>query len=281
MWITLVVVFFAIAAFGSSVWWAGLNWNKNTASLRRDLLAAPPPVARYQPELLASLPAPVRRYLEQALSPGQPFIAAVLMAHTGSFNMGDGQPNWKSFSSTQLSVTGRPGFDWDARITMAPALPVFVRDAYIAGRGILAASLLGLIPVAKPQSDDELARGELMRFLAESPWYPTVLLPGQGVTWEDVSPTLARATLRDGAVSTTLDFYFSSDGMVERIFSPTRTRLNGKQRSLLPWQGRFWNYTTINGMRIPSQGEVAWLLPAGPAPYWRGTLHQASYSFGR
>ncbi|MFN8686951.1 MAG: DUF6920 family protein [Acidobacteriota bacterium] len=281
MWITLLLALIAVAALGAFIWRAGLNWRSETASLRRQLLSAATPAGLYDPAMLAPLPAPVRRYLELALSPGQPLVKAAELTHSGSFNMGQDQPNWKPFSSSQLSVTSPPGFDWDARIRMAPGLPVFVRDAYVSGRGILTASIFGLIPVAQPESDDELAQGELMRFLAESPWYPTALLPGQGVSWQELSPTSARATLRDGAVSTSVDFHFGPDGLIERIYSPSRTRLNGKTRSQLPWQGRFWNYTSSHGMRIPFAGEVAWLTPAGPAPYWRASLEKAVFTFAR
>lgn len=281
MWITLLLALIAVAALGAFIWRAGLNWRSETASLRRQLLSAATPADLYDPAMLAPLPAPVRRYLELALSPGQPLVKAAELTHSGSFNMGQDQPNWKPFSSSQLSVTSPPGFDWDARIRMAPGLPVFVRDAYVSGRGILTASIFGLIPVAQPESDDELAQGELMRFLAESPWYPTALLPGQGVSWQELSPTSARATLRDGAVSTSVDFHFGPDGLIERIYSPSRTRLNGKTRSQLPWQGRFWNYTSSHGMRIPFAGEVAWLTPAGPAPYWRASLEKAVFTFAR
>ncbi|MBZ2184117.1 MAG: hypothetical protein K7J46_05345 [Bryobacter sp.] len=281
MWITLLLALIAVAALGAFIWRAGLNWRSETASLRRQLLSAATPAGLYDPAMLAPLPAPVRRYLELALSPGQPLVKAAELTHSGSFNMGQDQPNWKPFSSSQLSVTSRPGFDWDARIRMAPGLPVFVRDAYVSGRGILTASIFGLIPVAQPESDDELAQGELMRFLAESPWYPTALLPGQGVSWQELSPSSARATLRDGAVSTSVDFHFGPDGLIERIYSPSRTRLNGKTRSQLPWQGRFWNYTSSHGMRIPFAGEVAWLTPAGPAPYWRASLEKAVFTFAR
>ena len=64
---------------------------------------------------------------------------------------------------------------------------------------------------------DELARGELMRYLAEAAWYPTALLPGQGVRWQAVDEHSADATLRDGAVEMTLRFVFSADGLLEAV----------------------------------------------------------------
>ena len=31
--------------------------------------------------------------------------------------------------------------------------------------------------------------------------------------------------------------------------------------------GHFWNYEERDGMRVPLDGEVAWLLPEGAKPY--------------
>lgn len=48
-----------------------------------------------------------------------------------------------------------------------------------------------------------------------------------------------------------------------------------------PWHGRFWNYEMRGGLRIPIDGEVAWLLPEGPKPYWRGRIRSINYEFAQ
>jgi hypothetical protein len=52
--------------------------------------------------------------------------------------------------------------------------------------------------------------------------------------------------------------------------------LSGKS-VLTPWQGRFWNYGERSGMRVPLDGEVAWVLPEGAKPYWRGHITESTY----
>ena len=78
---------------------------------------------------------------------------------------------------------------------MAPGLNVLVHDAYIAGEEFLQADLLGLVTLADIRDTSEAAQGEQMRFLAEAAWYPTALLPSQGVRWEAIDDLSARATL--------------------------------------------------------------------------------------
>ena len=40
---------------------------------------------------------------------------------------------------------------------------------------------------------------------------------------------------------------------------------------------RLWAYQERDGRLIPAEGEVAWLLPSGPYPYWRGKLESISF----
>jgi hypothetical protein len=273
--LTIVVV--SLAVYGS---W---RWVSGTQALRTRIESArvPPEPSRFNAHDLVGLPPPVQRYFRIALKDGQPVIASVKLAHEGQFNMSEKNPKWIPFTSNQFVVVRRPGFDWDARISMAPGVKVFVHDAYVAGEGILHAALLGLIAVADLRGTPEVAQGELMRFLAEAAWYPTALLPSQGVRWEGIDNTTARATLTDGATAATLNFRFDADGFITGVRAAARHRVVDGVPIATPWQGRFWNYAIRDGMHIPLEGEVAWELPSGPLPYWRGRLTEATYELAR
>jgi hypothetical protein len=264
----VAIVLAAAALYGTARWDAG------TRELRARLEAARQPVrpARYDARELHGLPAPVQRYFRAALKEGQPMVAAVRMEHAGTFNMSETGEQWQPFTSTQHAVTRRPGFDWDGRIAMLPGLPVRVHDAYIAGEGLLHATLLGLFTLADLRGTREMAEGELMRFLAEAPWYPTALLPSQGVRWEGVDDASAKATLEDGENVVTLLFRFDEEGLITSVRAEARGRTVQGAIVPTPWEGRWWNYEVRDGMRVPLEGEVAWLLPGGAKPYWRGRI---------
>jgi hypothetical protein len=193
------------------------------------------------------------------------------LSHEGQFNLAAKGENWKPFTSTQRVVTRRPGFLWDAKVMMMPGLPVRVHDAYIAGTGLLEASLAGVYRVVDMQPSAELDQGELMRYLAEAAWYPTALLPGQGIQWEAMDDHAARATLVDGATSVSLVFRFGGDSLIETV-SAVRGRTVGKDIVMTPWEGRWSHYQRRHGMLVPTEGEVAWLTTEGRLPYWRGRL---------
>ena len=260
------------------------RWNFETQELRARLGSAREPVRPQTVDFreLEGLPAPVQRYFRSVLQDGQPMVSGARVRHEGTFNMGEGtENNWKPFTSDQVVVTRRPGFDWDGRVAMMPGLPVRVHDAYVAGEGILHASLLGLFTVVDMRGRGEVAEGELMRFFAEATWYPTALLPSQGVRWEAVDDRSAHATLEEGDISLTMIFTFDQRGLIETVSAEARGRAVGDKIVPTPWRGRFWDYEERGGMLVPTSGEVAWLPPEGERPYWRGRITEISYEFAR
>jgi hypothetical protein len=254
-------------------------WERRTQALRDAIAAARMPVhpATVRFDELAALPAPVQRYFRTVLRDGMPMISGVRVRHRGTFNMSGDVARWKPFHSDQLVVTRRPGFDWDARIALLPGLPTHVHDAYVAGEGVLRAALLGLVTVADMDSTPQLAQGELMRFLAEAAWYPTALLPSQGVHWTAVDDDHSEASMEDGGNRVTLLFRFNAQGLIDSVHAEARGRTVGKRVIPTQWQGRFWNYQIRSGMLLPLEGEVAWLTDEGPAPYWRGSIMDISH----
>lgn len=235
----------------------------------------------YDESILQQVPPPVQRYFRAVLKPGQPIVSVARFTHTGTFNMGETTPSWRSFSSAQIVTTSPPGFDWDARVRMAPGLSAFVHDAYVAGEGLLHAEALGLFTVADMRGTPELAQGELLRYLAEAMWYPTALLPRDGLVWTPIDDASARATLTDGATSVSLDFRFDPDGLIESSFASARPRTAGGVITPTPWKGTAWRYELRQGVLIPIEAEVAWILPGGPYPYWRGEITGIDYEYAR
>jgi hypothetical protein len=273
--IIIAILYGGVVAFGA---W---RWQEVTRVLVARLNAAETShgTLRYDAREIADLPAPVRRYFERVLMDGQPMVRSVDLELGGMFNMSLDQPQWKPFTSTQRVVANRPGFVWNGRIAMFPGVPVRVHDAYVAGTGVLRPALFGLFSLGTVEGDGEIARGELMRWLAESVWYPTVLLPGQGVTWQPVDDMSALATLIDGPIMLTMLFRFGEDGLVSGIRVEARGGLVAGETVMMPWEGSFRDYRPVDGMMIPFHGEVAWITPQGERPYFRGTVTRVAYQF--
>ena len=265
--------------------WANARWTRNIDARLQALEAATPKTRpqRYDEDELKSVPPVVRRYLSQALNLNQPIVRRLYLEQTGTFNRSSNPQTeqWEPFTAHQRVATKRPGFVWDAAIKVSPGITVRVVDAYVAGVGSLQPSVFGLIDVGGDQGNADIARGELIRYFAESVWYPTALLPSQGVQWKAVDDHSAQATLTDGSLAVSLLFAFDADGMVERISSTERSALLNGVMVPMPWEVRLSNYHLHDAMCVPQDGEVAWITPNGRSPYWRGKIDKLDYDMPR
>ena len=258
-----------------------LVWKRGTARAVRRLAAdgadAGPEI--FTRDLLKGLPEPVVRYFEHVLTPGQRLLRGARIEQTGTFRGGLDEP-WSPFKATQHFAAHPPGFVWDASIRLAPLLTVRVRDSYIGGTGAMQGKIAALVPVVAQSGGEELKAGALHRLLAEMAWLPTALLPGRGVSWSPIDDSSARATLTDEGTSVWLDVQFSRKGEIVRVSTPERFRDVDGTPVPTPWSGSFWSYEEVDGMRVPTEGEVEWTLPEGRLAYWRGRLVEFAYDFG-
>ena len=270
----LVAAGAGLAAFGRA------RWASATQAQMALLEAARVPASAgrhqvYDARELDGLPAPVQRYFRAVLKDGQPLIASATLELAGTINMSETGENWKPFSSWQRAVVDRPGFLWNGRVVMFPGVAANVHDSYIAGVGTLHAAMLGLFTVADVQGGGEIARGELMRYFAEAVWYPTALLPSQGVRWNAVDDSSANATLVDDPVTLTLLFRFDEAGLITSVHADARGSGVGKDMVMLPWDCTVSNYQLRHAMMVPTRGEVA----KGGKSYFVGNLASLVYAF--
>ncbi len=275
----LLVIAISAVAYGSWHWEQGTKAIWTLLEATRVTSTTPTLPTRYDARELDGLPAPVQRYFRAVLKDGQPIIAAASLDQSGMFNMSETTEQWKPFTAKQRVITQRPGFDWDARIMVFPGISVRIHDAYIAGQGMLRGALLGLFPVVNMPDSPELQQGEFMRYFMEALWYPTALLPSQGVRWQAVDDKSALASLTDGAMTLALTFRFKDDGLIQFARAESRGRLVNGVASAAPWQGRFWSYAVRDGIRVPLEGEVAWVMPEGIKTYYRGKVTALSFEF--
>jgi hypothetical protein len=199
----------------------------------------------------------------------------------GDFRTGAGDDSWKPFAATQKFSTLPPGFVWDARIRMAPFMPVYVRDAYVTGRSEMRGRAWGLFAVVDEHGRPELASGQLHRYLAETMWFPTALLPGHGVSWQPIDTQSAVATLQDGTMAVSLRFLFTPDGDVREVFAIDRMRAIDGRYEPTPWVIRCDDHQIHQNIRIPTRCEAEWGLPEGPLLYWRGRVTRVDYHLAR
>jgi hypothetical protein len=264
---------------------AGVGWDARSAALWQQL--NPPMAAETGVFSAADLPAdelpePVERFFRHVLNDGQPLIRGVEIVTEGEFQTGTTEADWRRFTASQRFATSPPGFVWDARIHIAPFATLYVRDAYVNGLSEMRGRILGVFPVVGEGGDEQLALGQLHRYLAETIWFPTALLPhDHPIHWQPIDTKSAVATLFDRGRAVSVRFLFTPDGDVAEVFAVDRMRAVDGAYEPTPWAVRCGDYEERSGVRIPTRCEAEWQLPGRTLPYWRGRVTRVRYDVGR
>ncbi len=282
-WLIVALVGIGIASLGLVlIAWAGsIRWSRRSSQLKSKLTVSTqsPKGSSVSFDDISRLPAPVAKYLRLVLTDGRPVIRSAYIRWKGEFRVGSSGNKWGPFTARQWYSVQPPGFVWDAHISMGPAVTARVRDAYVTAEASMQASIYGLLPVVDQHDRAELNAGALQRYLAETVYFPTALLPAENLIWAPIDDHRALATLTDGGTTVSLEFRFNGTGEIESVYTPERYReVNGKYEPT-PWAGYFGQYERHEGMLIPTDGHVEWQLPNESLPYWKGRALRIEYGF--
>jgi hypothetical protein len=254
---------------------ASSSWHRQTRQQIAALAPSPPPLEAFDAAALDDVPAPVARYLRDAITDGHPIVRAAIATQEAEFFIND---NWRPLTAQQHFSISPPGFVWDARIAMAPLIPVLVRDAYVHQRAMMQASMFGAYPLADQADNPQLNAGALQRWLGEAVWFPTALLPSSTVSWTAGDERSATVRLTDGPNRVSLLFEFGDNGL-PRTISGDRFKEDQGRYAVAPWKISCGEHAVRDGLTIPLRCEVAWIVNGVPQPYWRGRISTIEYRY--
>lgn len=276
MFIALLLVFLVAA----SALWVGSSLQRRDLARLIETQLASAAAAGADPIRLAELeglPAPVQRYLRQALTDGQRPIRVARFTQTGELRTDPATNRWRPFRAQQFVTPPSRSFVWSAKVAIVPLIHVRVRDAYVGGRGSGQVRLLSAVTVAAERDKPELNSASLHRYLAEAVWYPSALLPGAGVQWSPIDEHRALATLSDAGTTVSLEFRFNEANEVSGVHTPGRWSRSADGYDLTPWEGHFSDYRRYQGMLVPSRAEVGWYSGRQLQIVWKGRIDSLEY----
>ena len=272
------IVLIIITLLALVLLWGKVSWYQYTTDLFEKVYSSGAGQERYiDLDEIENLPAPVQKYFRLVLKEGAPMISHAFVLQKGGFRTDPEMEGWSDMEAEQYYAVRPAGFAWSASIAMLPFLSVDVCDSYIEGKGHVKGRFVSLFRIVDAHGTKELDSAALQRYLAEAVWFPTALLPSQGVTWQAIDDYKAKATLSDSNNSVSLEFGFNDKGEIVSVYAPDRYREVSGDYMPTPWQGRYGKYIDIEGYRIPSQAEVEWQLEEQTYPYWRATIEQVKY----
>jgi hypothetical protein len=220
-------------------------------------LEAPSTHQFFTEDMVSDLPAPARRYLLHAIRPGTPLASSVSLEMSGAMRLKPEQ-EWAPMKARQI-LSPPKGFVWRAEV--GDGLMRFSGgDHYANGSGRVRFWLWGFIPLVKQEGAD-VSRAALGRMVCETIWLPSSLLPQRGVKWEASDDESARATMKIGEETITLNLLVEPDGRLREI----RILRWGNQTEdgsfgYIPFGGRIQEERAFGGYTIPSKVSVGWRL---------------------
>jgi hypothetical protein len=223
----------------------------------------------------ASLPEPVRRHLAYAITPTAPAIRSARLRHGGTFRTGPDQ-RWSPIEGEQHFSVADPGFVWFARLRLMPLIWIQARDRLVSGRGNMLVKPLSAFAIADA-SGPEIDQGSMLRWLAESVWFPYALV-GEAIQWEPIDERSARASLRSAGAPVQAVFEMDQEGRIVAVHADRYRDIGGGRSVLTPWSGRYGDYREFGGFRVPSTVEVTWNISKGPFSYARFLIAALEYN---
>lgn len=210
-------------------------------------------------EQIATLPAVVQNWLKRSQVLGKERTRFVHLKQNGEMKTKpDGK--WLPFEAEQYFSIENPGFIWTADIKAAPMIHIVGRDKYEGGKGNMLIKLLSLFPIANA-AGPEIDQGTLLRYLAETAWFPSAALEDY-IQWDAVDNTTAKATMQYGGITASGIFRFTEEGDL-LSFEAKRFYDRKEGATLEDWwiENKAWK--EMQGLSIPTQSEVTWKLKTG------------------
>ncbi|MTI83215.1 MAG: hypothetical protein FH756_04770 [Firmicutes bacterium] len=223
---------------------------------------------------LKGLPQCVQKWLEYSQVIGKENIRTVRLKQEATMRT-QKESRWMPTKAEQYFTTDEPGFIWKAKIKAAPLIHIVGRDKYYEGKGNMFIKLLSLITVADAKGK-EVDQGTLLRYLAETVWFPTAALSDY-ITWEEIDANSAKAVMSYGEVTASGIFHFNQNGEVINFVAERYKEKNG-QFSLETWTVLLKDYKEVNGIKIPIKGEVIWNLKDGDFKWYRLEIVDIDYN---
>ena len=215
---------------------------------------------------LTGLPEPVQRYFKHVLKEGQPYISFIRIKHDGKFKTGL-EKDWVDITGEEYFTANEPGFIWKGRTAFFTA-----QDSYVSGRGRLDIFLFSLFKITSGQGE-KYDHGELLRWLGESVWFPTNLLPGKNLKWAPIDSLSAKLYFTHNKLTVFYIVRFNSAGEITEM----ETKRYMGEKNLEAWVGKLSDYEELNGVVIPTVIEAVYRLPAGDFSYGKFNLKQIEY----
>ncbi len=227
-------------------------------------------------EMTRDLPSPVKRWIENSGIIDNEKIHTVHLKQRGLMKLQPDQQLWTDAEAEQIFTVDKPGFMWRVRTTMV-GVPVIGRDLFSNGKGSMEIRLAGTIPVVKVSNHKKINESTIQRYLGEIVWFPSAALSPY-IQWEPVNEHSAKATMSYEGTTGSAVFHFNDQGDLEKFVAPRYKDINDEAPT--DWVATVKETQSINGIRIPTRLEAAWLMKEETFTWYKFEVYDVTYNLG-
>ncbi len=232
-----------------------------------------PPDGTFDPESLADLPEPARRWLTHVIAPGAPLWHGVQLEMNGRIR----KAGWHRFRSVQLHGLPR-GYLWAARLRFG-LVTLRGFDSYLDGEAETRWSLFGHLPL-KSASGGDLDRAAAGRAAIDAIFVPTACV-GPAVTWHQGStPDSAIAERHIGQLVLRPEITVAKDGSLVSVTMQRWSRPKGEKWGDFAYGGLVGDELEFDGIRIPTTVRLGYYFGTerwAQGESYRATITSASF----
>ncbi|MDY0236203.1 MAG: hypothetical protein RBR71_09255 [Gudongella sp.] len=224
---------------------------------------------------LKHLPGNVQRWLIKSGIIGKKTSSYVYIEQKGEMRQ-DESSNKLIFASTkQFAGIQMPGFVWQVKAAFIPFINMYGMDSFVDGVGSLEMRLFNLVKVVNEKDTVKINQSSFARYLLELSWYPEAAL-NKNMKWEEIDKYTARVMMSHRGIVAEAYLYFNEDYDVIKT-SAMRYKDTDETEVLLECVGESKEFGVFNGVRIPSEIHVTWMLPEGEFTWYKLKVEKLSY----
>lgn len=215
---------------------------------------------------LETLPQPVKEYFTNVLSSNVKKIETATIKYKGSFT--------PSLQDEPMMIDGigyysmtKPAFIWQGRIKMMNIMETFKNNL-----GSTNIEFLDVYSVVDRVGEYN-NKAQFLRWIVESVYYPTNLLPSNYITWESIDENSAKLITNYNNGSHTILVEFK-DGFISKM-STNRFYGNGAYKQ---WIVTMDDYKPFDKVSIPRNVKMYWKLEEGLHEYLNMYVTKVDYN---
>jgi hypothetical protein len=226
---------------------------------------------------LASLPAPVRRYLRVAGVVGRPRVHNFRVRIHGRIRSGR-DARWLPLAAEQYNFADEPARLFYLRSSMF-GIPVQGYHRYVGASArmtIKAAALVTVVDV----SGSEMDQSETVTMFNDMCIMAPATLIDPAIAWQPIDAKTAGATFTNAGQTIRTELFFNDAGELIDFRSDDRyqTSPDGKSVRKVPWSTPLGEYRSFGHVRLAAHGEGRWHEAGGDYTYIEITLESVEYN---